>query len=129
MLLADELPLSAAESRLLEAAREFSRREVGPNAARWEPERIYPRETIRAAAARPDTDSGSGTGGSRLALSRQGPHRRGDRARHITQTAAPKYRMNGSRLAWSAAATIDATQGKIFSPVRNFERFNIKYAF
>ena len=50
MLLAEELPLSPAESRLLEAAREFSRREVGPNAARWERERAYPRETIRAAA-------------------------------------------------------------------------------
>jgi len=51
MLLADELPLSDAESRLLEAARAFSRREVGPNAARWERERVYPRETLRAAAA------------------------------------------------------------------------------
>ena len=51
MLLADELPLSEAESRLLEQAREFSRREVGPNAARWERERLYPRESIRAAAA------------------------------------------------------------------------------
>lgn len=51
MLLADELPLSEAESRLLEAARAFSRREVGPNAARWERERVYPRETLRAAAA------------------------------------------------------------------------------
>ena len=51
MLLADELPLSEAESRLLDQAREFSRREVGPNAARWERERVYPRETIRAAAA------------------------------------------------------------------------------
>jgi alkylation response protein AidB-like acyl-CoA dehydrogenase len=50
VLLAEELPLFAAESRLLEAAREFSRREVGPNAARWERERAYPRETIRAAA-------------------------------------------------------------------------------
>jgi alkylation response protein AidB-like acyl-CoA dehydrogenase len=50
MLLAEELPLSQAESRLLEVAREFSRHEVGPNAARWERERAYPRETIRAAA-------------------------------------------------------------------------------
>ena len=47
---AEELPLSVAESRLLEVAGEFSRREVGPNAARWERERVYPRETIRAAA-------------------------------------------------------------------------------
>jgi len=51
MLLAEELALSQAESRLLEQAREFSRREVGPNAARWERERLYPRESIRAAAA------------------------------------------------------------------------------
>jgi alkylation response protein AidB-like acyl-CoA dehydrogenase len=51
MLLAEELPLEPAESRLLEAARDFSRREVAPNAARWERERSYPRETIRAAAA------------------------------------------------------------------------------
>jgi alkylation response protein AidB-like acyl-CoA dehydrogenase len=51
MLLAEELPLSAAEAHLLEAARDFSRREVAPNAARWERERAYPRETIRAAAA------------------------------------------------------------------------------
>lgn len=51
MLLADELPLCASESRLLEQAREFSRREIGPNAARWERERAYPREAIRAAAA------------------------------------------------------------------------------
>ena len=50
MLLAEELPLSQAESRLLELARAFSRREVGPAAARWERERDYPRETIRAAA-------------------------------------------------------------------------------
>src|ERR1019366_7772273 len=49
-LLAEELPLTSAESTLLELAREFSRREVGPNAARWERERAYPRETIRAAA-------------------------------------------------------------------------------
>jgi len=51
MLLAKELPLSQAESQLLESAREFSRREVAPNAARWERERTYPRETLRAAAA------------------------------------------------------------------------------
>lgn len=51
MLLAEELPLEPAESRLLEAARDFSRREVAPNAARWERERSYPREAIRAAAA------------------------------------------------------------------------------
>ena len=51
MLLAEELPLSAPESRLLEQAREFSRREVAPNAARWERERVYPRDTLRAAAA------------------------------------------------------------------------------
>ena len=51
MLPAEELPLAPAESALLEAAREFSRREVAPNAARWERERSYPRETIRAAAA------------------------------------------------------------------------------
>jgi alkylation response protein AidB-like acyl-CoA dehydrogenase len=51
MLLAKELPLSQAESQLLESAREFSRREVAPNAARWERERVYPRDTIRAAAA------------------------------------------------------------------------------
>ena len=51
MLLAEELPLSQAESRLLGLAREFSRREVAPNAARWERERSYPREAIRAAAA------------------------------------------------------------------------------
>jgi len=51
MLLAEELPLSADETRLLEAARDFSRREVGPNAARWERERSYPRAAIRAAAA------------------------------------------------------------------------------
>ncbi len=51
MILADELPLSAAESQLLEAACAFSRREVAPNAARWERERAYPRDTIRAAAA------------------------------------------------------------------------------
>jgi alkylation response protein AidB-like acyl-CoA dehydrogenase len=48
---AEELPLSVAESRLLQAARDFSRREVAPNAARWERERAYPREAIRAAAA------------------------------------------------------------------------------
>ena len=51
MQLADELPLAEAEARLLETARAFSRREVAPNAARWERERSYPRETIRAAAA------------------------------------------------------------------------------
>jgi alkylation response protein AidB-like acyl-CoA dehydrogenase len=51
MLLAEELPLNAAEASLLELARDFSRREVAPNAARWERERAYPRETIRAAAA------------------------------------------------------------------------------
>ena len=51
MLLAEELPLNPEESRLLEVARDFSRREVAPNAARWERERVYPRETIRAAAA------------------------------------------------------------------------------
>ncbi len=51
MLLAEELPLSETESKLLESAREFSRREVGPNAACWERERCYPREAIRAAAA------------------------------------------------------------------------------
>ena len=51
MLLADELPLDPAESRLLDAARAFSRREVAPNAARWERERAYPREALRAAAA------------------------------------------------------------------------------
>ena len=51
MILADELPLAAAESQLLEAARAFSRREVAPNAARWERERAYPRDAIRAAAA------------------------------------------------------------------------------
>ena len=51
MLLADELPLAEAESRLLDLARHFSRDEVGPNAARWEDERSYPRERIRAAAA------------------------------------------------------------------------------
>ncbi|MEK7750784.1 MAG: acyl-CoA dehydrogenase family protein [Acidobacteriota bacterium] len=51
MLLAEELPLEPAESRLLDAARDFSRREVAPNAARWERERSYPREAIRAAAA------------------------------------------------------------------------------
>lgn len=50
MLLDIVLPLDPGESRLLETAREFSRREVAPNAARWERERIYPRETIRAAA-------------------------------------------------------------------------------
>ena len=50
MLLAEELPLSEVESRLLEQARDFSRREVGPNAARWERERAYPRESIRTAA-------------------------------------------------------------------------------
>jgi len=50
MLLAEELPLDPEESRLLELAREFSRREVAPNAARWECERAYPRETMRAAA-------------------------------------------------------------------------------
>lgn len=51
MLLAEELPLAADEARLLEAARDFSRREIGPNAARWERERSYPRAAIRAAAA------------------------------------------------------------------------------
>lgn len=51
MLLAEELPLSQAESQLLDAARAFSRREVAPNAARWERERAYPRATLRAAAA------------------------------------------------------------------------------
>lgn len=51
MLLAEELPLSPAESQLLDAARAFSRREVAPNAARWERERAYPRDTLRAAAA------------------------------------------------------------------------------
>lgn len=51
MLPADELRLTAEESGLLEVARDFSRREVAPNAARWERERIYPREAIRAAAA------------------------------------------------------------------------------
>jgi alkylation response protein AidB-like acyl-CoA dehydrogenase len=51
MLLADELPLSEAEARLLEAARAFSRGEVGPSAAHWERERCYPRAAIRAAAA------------------------------------------------------------------------------
>ena len=51
MLLAEELPLSLAESQLLDQARAFSHREVAPNAARWERERVYPRETIRAAAA------------------------------------------------------------------------------
>ncbi len=51
MLLAEELPLDADEARLLAAARAFSRREVGPQAARWERERSYPREAIRAAAA------------------------------------------------------------------------------
>ena len=51
MLLAEELPLSQAESRLLGLAREFSRREVASHAARWERERSYPREAIRAAAA------------------------------------------------------------------------------
>jgi len=51
MLLAEELPLFPEESRLLESARGFSRREVAPNAARWERERVYPRETMRAAAA------------------------------------------------------------------------------
>ena len=48
---AEELPLSPAEARLLEAAREFSRREIGPNAAQWERERAYPRAAICAAAA------------------------------------------------------------------------------
>jgi alkylation response protein AidB-like acyl-CoA dehydrogenase len=51
MLLAEELPLTPEESRLLQSAREFSRREVAPNAARWERERAYPRESLRAAAA------------------------------------------------------------------------------
>jgi len=51
MPLADELPLAPEEVRLLEAARAFSRREVGPNGARWERERAYPRDAIRAAAA------------------------------------------------------------------------------
>jgi len=51
MILADELPLLPDEARLLEAARAFSRREVAPNAARWERERAYPRDAIRAAAA------------------------------------------------------------------------------
>ena len=51
MLLAEELPLSEAESQLLETARAFSRREVGPNAARWERERAYPRAALSAAAA------------------------------------------------------------------------------
>ena len=51
MPLADELPLAAAESQLLDLARHFSRGEVGTNAARWEQERSYPRETMRAAAA------------------------------------------------------------------------------
>ncbi len=51
MLLAEELPLTHEESRLLQLAREFSRCEVAPNAARWEHERAYPRETLRAAAA------------------------------------------------------------------------------
>jgi alkylation response protein AidB-like acyl-CoA dehydrogenase len=51
MLLSEELPLSPEESRLLEIARSFSRSEVAPNAARWERERAYPRDTMRAAAA------------------------------------------------------------------------------
>jgi alkylation response protein AidB-like acyl-CoA dehydrogenase len=51
VLFDEELPLVEAEARLVETAREFSRREVGPNAARWERERGLPRETIRAAAA------------------------------------------------------------------------------
>jgi alkylation response protein AidB-like acyl-CoA dehydrogenase len=51
MLLAEELPLAPEESRLLEIARAFSQREVAPQAARWERERAYPREAMRAAAA------------------------------------------------------------------------------
>jgi len=51
MLLAEELPLAHAEAALLEQARAFSKREVAPNAARWERERSYPREALRAAAA------------------------------------------------------------------------------
>jgi hypothetical protein len=36
MLLAEELPLAPVESNLLDVARDFSRREVAPIAARWE---------------------------------------------------------------------------------------------
>src|SRR4029077_11834244 len=43
--------LTPEERAVVARAREFAERHVGPNAARWEWERRYPLETIRAACA------------------------------------------------------------------------------
>ena len=47
----DDAGLSPRETELIAIAREFGERVVAPDAARWEAERIHPREAMQAAAA------------------------------------------------------------------------------
>jgi alkylation response protein AidB-like acyl-CoA dehydrogenase len=58
----------------VEVARAFAREVIAPNAARWEEERRYPREAVKAAAARglcglvvPEETGGAGLGASAMA--------------------------------------------------------------
>lgn len=46
----DDVGLSQHEAELIAIAREFGERVVAPDAARWEAERLHPREAIQAAA-------------------------------------------------------------------------------